>query len=116
MKFKTENLEGDALAWAVTECEYRRLQSEGEPVKAWVLEHHAQGATRGVDWLDAGDIITRKGFSLQKSAAGWRACVGDAEEQFCQGHATQPLTAVLRCYVAMTLGPEVEVPDSLEVL
>ena len=64
---KTSELKSPALDWAVEDCEYARMQSEGEYVKGWVLDYHKSGVapTRySTDWAHGGPIIEREWLDI----------------------------------------------------
>ncbi|MDY7540742.1 DUF2591 family protein [Undibacterium sp. RTI2.1] len=121
MKIKTADLIGPPLNWAVAKCELQHLQNNGDRVKEWVLEQHAQGLHKpdySEDWMLMGPIIQREEISLNRdnetsySWAAWTpAPLRDESEAF--GYGNLPLIAACRCCVESILGDEVEVPDCL---
>ena len=102
---KTSELTGAALDWAVA-------QAEGKTWAVWrFVEWHSDGDLNySTDWALAGPIIERECISLFN-------CYGDSEwsanTEGYEYHATTPLEAAMRCYVASKLGGEVEVPEEL---
>jgi len=90
MKMKTSELIGNALIWAVAECEGIELINgchnrliEREGISVWVF-----------------DDVT------------WKAEVPLVGVD-CVYEGSTPLIAAMRCYVASKLGDEVDVPDEL---
>lgn len=65
------------------------------------------------NWLQGGPIIEQEGISIErfKSTTKWSAFKFDSGD--CEVAAETPLIAAMRCYVASTLGEEIEVPDEL---
>lgn len=108
MKLKTIELTGHALDWAVEDCEYARMQSEGEYVKGWVLDYHKSGVapTRySTDWAHGGPIIEREKMGVFPTHGGWAAGLQSGPT---------PLIAAMRCYVASRLGEDVSIPEELQ--
>jgi hypothetical protein len=124
----THELEGDALNWAVEECEG---------------DHAYRPRGYSTDWAFGGPIIDREGIAVRKhSASGtWYAMaladLGDVERpQWCEFtprgadrygklsyevrmrrqrfHGATALEAALRCHVATKLGESVQVPTDLQ--
>jgi hypothetical protein len=68
------------------------------------------------DWSQGGPIIEREDILFSKSGLSqYRASIdldeGDVMTKACNG--PTPLIAAMRCYVASTLGDEVEIPEEL---
>jgi hypothetical protein len=120
MKFKTSELTGAALDWAVAKCEV------GAEFIGEIDDPHFYST----DWALAGPIIEResifvlreqsgfKGRRLWAATSGANKAVGLNEDSiklyrdaFYFG--PTPLIAAMRCYVASKLGDEVEVPEEL---
>ena len=110
MKIKTSELIGQALAWAVTVADgneqlfWSNWEGEGYP-------ETDDGPYRpDLNWEQGGLIIEREKIELDPFMDGeraWRAskyvaCVGPT-----------PLIAAMRCYIALKLGDEVEIPEEL---
>lgn len=116
MKIKTGELIGAPLDWAVARCEGVLLAAH---LQNGALEYHYSDEIRGCEtfspstlWNQGGEIIEREGISLI-SEEFWSA-TGDAFGRMdCMRHGLTPLIAAMRCYVGLTLGGEVEVPDEL---
>jgi hypothetical protein len=100
---KTSELTGAALDWAVAKCE--GVINGDDLDVGFILE---RGYIPSTDWAQGGAIIERECISLFN-------CYGDSEwsanTEGYEYHATTPLEAAMRCYVASKLGDEVEVPD-----
>ena len=99
---KTMELTGAALDWAVTKCEgFDHSIDAG--FKEWGMNGWA------TDWAQGGPIIERERIAIYLNGDdewtakdGWKTATGET-----------PLIAAMRCYVAMNLGDEVEVPEEL---
>lgn len=105
---KTSELTGAALDWAVA-------QAEGKTWSVWrFVEWHSDGDLNySTDWAEGGAIIEREEISIE-SGVEWTAyCWIDKKDEQAYGNGKTPLEAAMRCYVASTLGDEVEVPEEL---
>lgn len=108
MKIKTSELTGAALDWAT-------LKAEGVDFTDFNLDY-IDAYQRSTDWTQGGPIIEREGINLC-SGYHWEAskdfdpCGYDMDAAVEYGET--PLIAAMRCFVASTLGNEVEVPDEL---
>jgi len=113
MKIKTNELIGLALDWAVANCEgYTATIKPTEvvyvhPNGTW---HHNGNWRPTTNWAQAGPIIEREEIGVFKGAGVWLAEHNILEGCFI---GTTPLIAAMRCFVALTLGDEVEIPDEL---
>ena len=105
---KTAELTGAALDWAVARCE-----------GAWVRDGIDDDCPEySTDWAQGGPIIER-----EKVCIAWlsKQDLGSEPEHYCVAHidgvycryGQTPLIAAMRCYVASTLGDEVDVPKEL---
>ena len=95
---KTAELTGAALDWAVAKCE-----------GAWVRDGIDDDCPEySTDWAYGGPIIERELIELQYNGE-WKA----TNQLLDYGSGTAPLIAAMRCYVASTLGDEVDVPEEL---
>jgi hypothetical protein len=112
---KTSELTGAALDWAVAKCEGKNpslfLMTKGQS------PHHYS-----TDWAQGGPIIERGGITVgpyrttEHTTGYFQAYIGwDCEnmEPLFQEDGTTPLIAAMRCYVALKLGDEVEIPKEL---
>lgn len=118
---KTSELTGAALDWAVAKCEGIEVIAMKDEL-AIFLDPADDGSLNempinySTDWAQGGAIIERECISLAKEGdfpwAAWsKAPFRDDAEAF--GYGKTPLEAAMRCYVASTLGDEVEVPEEL---
>jgi hypothetical protein len=116
---KTAELQGKALDWAVAKC-------EGLMQGQIAIDGCAQGFfSPSTDWASgAWLIIEREGITVsvtdQKSYINqdkWVAYristlfTDEGEHEYM--HGPTPLIAAMRCYVAIKLGDEVEIPEEL---
>ena len=112
---KTHELTGKALDWAVQKI----LFAQQGYTKPWILERHAAGDPCGsasTDWAQGGPIIERERIHIRPdvSTQNFRAFViRSPEGQQCRYIGATPLVAAMRCFVAMKLGEEVEIPENL---
>ena len=96
---KTSELHGAALDWAVAQCEYF-------PVRHGVDDNCPEYST---DWSQGGPIIEREKIALYLNGDdGWTG-----EDGWKRATGPTPLIAAMRCYVAMKMGDEVDVPVEL---
>jgi hypothetical protein len=122
MKIKTTELQGEALAWAVADCEGELSQHGGQVhlVESKVRFYEDTldiQYTPPTDWSQGGPIIEREGISLETMAHdeygdGWLATLvrGAVYMEF----APTPLIAAMRCYVASKMGDEIELPEEVK--
>ena len=102
---KTSELTGDALDWAVAQCEY-------VDVRYGFDDNCPEYST---NWAQGGAIIEREGISTWVfDDVTWKA-----ENPFASGvdqvfEGSTPLIAAMRCYVASVMGDEVDVPEELK--
>ena len=94
---KTRELTGAALDWAVEQID--------KPV--W---WHGKTYQPSTNWAQGGPIIERERIEIVFNGEGWDAY--DPLRHIPEEGST-PLIAAMRCYVAATLGADVEVPDEL---
>jgi hypothetical protein len=108
MKIKTAELTGPALDWAVAKCEL----PDGWPDAEIVLGDETDYST---DWAQGGPIIEREEISIAQDSGTWRAdiCPAHGGDHIDMTGPT-PLVAAMRCYVAIKLGHEVEIPEELD--
>jgi hypothetical protein len=100
MKVKTSELTGNALDWAVSQC-------EGADVSAGLTDDERYSTA----WSQGGPIIVREGISLGPDTGlhWWLAHQGSLYLEY----GPTPLIAAMRCHVASKLGDEVEIPKEL---
>lgn len=127
MLVETIELKGRALDWAVSEIEYAHMEAEGEPIKEWAREAaQTNPGPWSTDWLWGGPIIEREGIATREipPVSGDNGYIFTrrwiAEMfRFPEGprrsvaYGPTPLIAAMRCFVALKLGKEIEVPDGL---
>ena len=107
MKIKTNELNGDALDWAVARCEGIKL-NEGN-----TLSNDCDVYAPSTDWAQGGQIIEREkmrvayNFDEHIWEAGWDCHV--------KGWGDTPLIAAMRAYVASKLGDEIQFLENEEV-
>ena len=102
MKIKTSELTGAALNWAVAKCE-GFVQEGDEP---W--ERGYEPFAFSTDWSQGGPIIEREFINVTYDDL-WTAEDVYGETQW----GDTPLIAAMRCFVASSLGDEVDVPEEL---
>jgi len=102
----TNDLEGVALDWAVTKSlGYDHDVTEGSEWGLWGW---------ATDWAQGGQIIEDECLDLEHRPAGasreWYAV---SKHQAIFGSGDTPLIAAMRCFVALSLGLDVDVPEEL---
>jgi hypothetical protein len=102
MRIKTANLSEVALDWVVGRIEYPCLAKE-EP-----CPRHYWNPSK--DWSQGGPIIEREEIEIRPSQDCGPWLASDSVFIF-QGKT--PLEAAMRCFVALKLGDEVEIPKEL---
>ena len=117
---KTSELIGAALDWAVAKCEGVTVLPK---MRGGCYVTLNKGETvllcYSTDWAQGGPIIERESISLAcrpKDARGlWCAVLGPNRflSPDFEGYGPTPLIAAMRCYVASTLGDEVEILKEL---
>ncbi|MDI1362566.1 phage protein NinX family protein [Methylotenera sp.] len=115
---KISELTGEALDWAVSECE-SRLYSPNPSSRYYF--------SPSTNWAQGGPIIERVINKLWRNLNGtygaqikyrapYYSPTYDADigtDAFINKHGDTPLVAAMRCYVASKLGDEIEIPDEL---
>ena len=115
MKIKVSETTNTQLDWLVAKCEGINITfGEHGPSGQWGMY--------STNWSQGGPIIEREKLSASFCQAP-NALGGDcwiatypawpAKEGAVWAEGPTPLIAAMRCYVANTLGEEVEVPDEL---
>jgi hypothetical protein len=102
---KTSELTGAALDWAVSKCEGCTWE-QGDLDAG----EYGPGFKPSTDWAAGGPIIEREKLEIVFNGEGWDAY--DHLRHIPEEGST-PLIAAMRCFVAATLGADVEVPDEL---
>ena len=123
MKIKTYKLTGRTLDWAVAKCLGEQVRLiKGQLETLWT----DKGWKPSTEWSQGGSIIATKIDCIRKRSKVEEASLAypnenfkfkaeifaDISDYYC-GHGPTPLIAAMRCYVASTLGDEVDVPDEL---
>jgi hypothetical protein len=108
MKVKTSELQFPALDWAVAKCADLPF-----PV-VYDEDGRRVAVSPSTNWSQGGPIIEGERIDIHTCGSEWRA-VSEAtlQTETPRHYGPTPLFAAMRCYVASTLGDEVEVPDSL---
>jgi hypothetical protein len=100
------DLTGAALDWAVTKCQG--------------FDHEVTSSEWGMwgwatDWAQGGAIIELEGIGIERDDQGvWFASYDLSAETAWGATGSTPLIAAMRCYVAATLGKEIEIPEELK--
>ena len=128
MKIKTADLIGPALTWAVATIEgYGGLRRNPHAFDQALIMNRADGQcvlfstlNYPADWSQGGPIIERREISLKRNAPCSKGREWEASPSITAkgaggkwGYGPTPLIAAMRCFVAATLGDEVEIPDEL---
>jgi hypothetical protein len=135
MKIKTHELIGNPLNWAVAKCEGLRAYKDAmldERVKeGWWISDLSEDPNNWIPiseyspstkWSQGGPIIEREKIDLlteKRMPDSWLASVARYQNGKrligwrLHQYGPTPLVAAMRCYVALKLGDEVEVPDGL---
>lgn len=119
MKIKTQKLANPQLDWAVAKAlnieveifagRYVVLKPEGQVYSCKVF-------APSLNWAQGGPIIERERISIRPDTTtpDYRAFVIRPPEGLHHRYiGATPLEAAMRCYVAMVLGEEVEVPEKI---
>ena len=106
----TDELAGSALDWAVWSIEFAHVTNDDE------LLHALSPYSPSTNWELAGPIIEREKIGITFNPewevpnwSAWPTAIDDRQEIMGE----TPLTAALRCYVAIKLGRTVEIPAGL---
>ena len=110
VRIDTHDLEGDALDWAVSKIQYTKPVQIGDSTvivyKGVPFDYHPS-----TDWAQGGQIIEREKIEVFIRDGEWFAYSSLSKpEDF---HGETPLIAAMRCYVALSWGLEVDVPEEL---
>ena len=125
MKIKTAELTGAVLDWAVAKAEYtdgRRVElTEGKTGVRVTRDQTYDGSDQwhwfvffpSTYWAQGGPIIERERIEQRDRSPifnDWEATIKLAG---VNAFGPTPLIAAMRCFVASTLGDEVDVPEEL---
>jgi hypothetical protein len=131
MKVKIEDLDGIALDWAVAVCEGGEGLSYDSIGTWWIRINgrdralstgwsQSQNFAPRTNWVEVGKIIDREEIGIRRNAPASKGREWEASPSITAkgaggrwGYGPSPAIAILRCYVASQLGPEIEVPDEL---
>lgn len=135
MLIKVSELEGAALDWAVAKCEgYVNLRNNPHAFNQDLIMNRSDGQCVlfntlkfSSDWSWGGPIIERMVFKVFRNVGGnftaqikrrvpYYSPTYDADigmDEIVSYSGPTMLIAAMRCYVAIVLGSEIEVPDSL---
>lgn len=119
---KTSEITGAALDWAVAKCEGIEVKRGASGILYYA--HFPKEFSPSTNWAQGGTILEREGISVQTDptdpenpiqglwSAYFRAFLFDDDGGcFCNG--MTPLEAAMRCYVTISLGIEVEIPEEM---
>ena len=119
---KTSELIGPALDWAVAKCEGISVATYGGVVR---LNEDDGKSVFGpelkfsTDWSQGGPIIEREGIEIRKGNPLYFPQGNERGDYYeplwlaGKQHGTTALIAAMRCYVALKLGDEVDIPEAL---
>lgn len=115
MQVNTEDLEGDALNWAVRFAELGREPKDYVPAR----DNFSTCWNKGGPIIDREDMTVGRCWNGGRPETGKAAC--KAQIPFVNGKANYDawaygptkLVAAMRCHVVNRLGPVIEVPDGL---
>lgn len=128
MKIKTSELTGEALNWAVAECQgyFDKKSKNGLTVgrlygcAVWVAPHpnawRRNDYTRftpSTDWAQGGPIIEKEYIGFLPDCGKFWAVYSCGPMVGQRWYGPTPLIAAMRCYVASKLGDEVDVPEKV---
>ena len=111
-KVKTEILAGKALDWAVAWCEEKGKSNRAAPAFLDTFKP-------STDWSQGGPILEREVISLNNNPSIYFEVAEDHKWVATYDDLRRPqvgstmLIAGMRCYVATTLGTEVDIPETL---
>ena len=109
---KTAELSDAALDWAVAKCEGLVCfghQLTEDKVTIILSDGSYENFNPSIDWAQGGKIIERERINVLTCCGEWQADIDEGTRYYGE----TPLIAAMRCYVALKLGNEVEVPDEL---
>lgn len=125
MKIKTQDLIGAQLDWAVAKCEGWECEFSDEVSGPWLIpadgylndERPLSGFTPSTKWAQSGPIIEQEKISTCWEGTTWVATLFNkncGETWYGHHYGPTSLIAAMRCFVALKLGNEVEVPEGLQ--
>ena len=105
MKVKIAELTGQALDWAVAQC-------EGRTDKYWMNDSITGTYSPSTYWMLGGPIIERESIHVEPDSDR-KVWMGSIAMKTFKYEDNSPLVAAMRSFVASKLGNDVEVPDDL---
>ena len=127
---KVSELTGAALDWAVAKCIYEPDDVVICDGRVFAYDDATNGFNPSTDWAQGGPIIEREKIGVWwathyvdedgvEYGNHWYAEVGctdeNADSRYCGvADGPTPLIAAMRCYVAMKMGDEIELPEGLK--
>jgi hypothetical protein len=126
---KVSELTGAALDWAVAKCIYEPDDVVICDGRVFAYDDATNGFNPSTNWAQGGPIIEREKIGVWwathyvdedgvEYGNHWYAEVGctdeNADSRYCGvADGPTPLIAAMRCYVAMKMGDEIELPEEL---
>lgn len=108
MIFKSADIDGSLLDWAVANCEFA-VGWDGHELASLVTEDESPFIPTS-DWSQGGPIIHRECIQIKEDGHGFWLARHDTDD-WVRG--ATPLIAAMRCHIASMLGDEIEVPDDI---
>lgn len=119
MQVKTRELTGTQLEWVITGIHIKRLLANGDQVKAWFIQGHAEGH-QIMDFLDNGFLLVEalereRICTCAVTDTEWEASKFSGNNELERVRGSTLAEAAMRCWALLSLGETVEVPDALVV-
>lgn len=113
---KTSELIGPALDWAVAKYE---VGSDDGWDDSFIPYHKDGEHNYSTDWAQGGPLIEQEKITLMYCEGEFIAgtnpeCFENKVFMYHKQYGPTPLIAAMRCYVALKLGDEVEIPEGLK--
>lgn len=109
MKFKTDELQSTALAWAVAKV----LKLEIDDTDKTVMFYEGEPFMPDTYWQQGGPIIEQNKIDVMWSGDRWCAYTMTPDGQQLITEGDTPLLAAMRGLVAANLGDEIDLPVDL---
>jgi hypothetical protein len=118
MKILTKNLDQlpkKVIDWLVAQCEGVETYDvrDFENQRNHTVKHGEYVYRWSMSWAQGGEVIERAGIAIERGGDGWQAAKTMFDAKSVRFNARTPLVAAMICFIATTLGDEVEVPDEL---